>query len=213
MDFLRTRISEFQEETGEIYNLEATPAEGTSYRLAMLDKKRFADIRCANEEEFRRGRAPYYTNSTQLPVNYTDDIFEMLRLQDELQTRYTGGTVMHVFLGERVSETGALKALVRKIATGFRLPYFTITPTFSVCPIHGYIDGEQETCSRCRRETEVYSRVVEYLRPLRQIDSDSPAESGRRSTHDDTPDQPAAGPQGSGDGTADFRTHSMAGPP
>ena len=180
MDFIRDTLSKVQEETGEIFNLEATPAEGTSYRLSMLDKKKYPDIICANESDFRAGAAPYYTNSTQLPVNYSDDIYETLRLQDDLQTRYTGGTVLHIFLGEHVNDMQALKGLIRKIATNYRLPYFTLTPTFSVCPSHGYLDGEQPTCSICDRETEVYSRVVGYLRPVRQWNEGKQAEYGNR---------------------------------
>ncbi len=180
MDFIRDTLSKVQEETGEIFNLEATPAEGTSYRLSMLDKKKFPEIICANESDFLRGAAPYYTNSSQLPVNYSDDIYETLRLQDDLQTRYTGGTVLHIFLGEHVNDMEALKGLIRKIATNYRLPYFTLTPTFSICPSHGYLDGEQPTCSICDQETEVYSRVVGYLRPVRQWNEGKQAEYENR---------------------------------
>jgi len=176
MDFIREMIVEVQEETGDIFNLEATPAEGTTYRLALLDKQRYPDILTANDN----GSAPFYTNSTQLPVNYTDDIFETLMLQDELQTKYTGGTVLHVYLGEMVSDMDTLKGLLKKIVTRFRLPYFTLTPTFSVCPAHGYLKGRQETCPQCGRETEVYSRVVGYLRPLKQWNDGKRAEFGMR---------------------------------
>jgi ribonucleoside-triphosphate reductase len=182
MDFIRDALARLQEETGDIFNLEATPAEGTSYRLAMLDKQRFPAITCANEEEFDRGAAPFYTNSTQLPVNYTDDIFEMLALQDELQTKYTGGTVLHMYLGEQVGDTAAVRGLVRKIVQNFRLPYFTLTPTFSVCPSHGYLNGEHPSCSVCHAETEVYSRVVGYLRPVKQWNNGKQAEFGMRKT-------------------------------
>ncbi len=182
MDFLRIVIAEIQEETGDIYNLEATPAEGTSYRLAIIDKERFPGIVCANEDEYGQGADPFYTNSTQLPVNYSDDLFETLTLQDELQIKYTGGTVMHLFLGENISDTKAVKALVRKIVTGFRLPYITISPTFSVCPSHGYLRGRQEKCSICNEETEVYSRVVGYLRPVKQWNNGKQAEFGMRKT-------------------------------
>lgn len=176
MDFMRGLISEIQEETGEIFNLEATPAEGTSYRLALLDKEKYPDIVCANEEECRKGAAPFYTNSTQLPVNYTDDIFETLELQEDLQSRYTGGTVLHIYLGEQVTDTGVIKGLIRKIVNQFRLPYFTITPTFSVCSSHGYLSGKQEECPLCNSETEVYSRVVGYLRPIKQWNNGKQAE-------------------------------------
>ncbi|MDM8551642.1 anaerobic ribonucleoside-triphosphate reductase [Desulfobacterales bacterium HSG2] len=180
MDFIRDMIVEIQEETDDLFNLEATPAEGTSYRLAMLDKKRFPDIICANEccdiEE------PYYTNSTQLPVNYTDDVFEMLTLQDDLQSKYTGGTVLHIYMGEMVSDIEVVKGLIRKITANFRLPYFTLTPTFSICPSHGYLNGEQEKCPACGAETEIYSRIVGYLRPLKQWNKGKQAEFDKRKT-------------------------------
>ncbi|MEW5735826.1 MAG: ribonucleoside triphosphate reductase [Thermodesulfobacteriota bacterium] len=176
MDFLRSRLTAFQEQTGEMFNLEATPGEGTSFRLAMLDKKRYPEILCANEDEHALGAAPFYTNSTQLPVNYTDDLFETLELQEELQTRYTGGTVLHIFLGEQVADVSAVKSLVRKVTTGYRLPYMTLTPTFSVCPSHGYIVGEKPACPHCGETTEVYSRVVGYLRPVNQWNDGKQAE-------------------------------------
>jgi ribonucleoside-triphosphate reductase len=181
MDFLRETIAGLQETTGTLFNLEATPGEGTSYRLAMLDKQRFAEIICANEADVRSGGAvPYYTNSTQLPVGYTDDLFETLKLQDDLQCKYTGGTVLHVFLGERVKDTAVIRGLVRKIASRHRLPYFTLTPTFSICPTHGYLEGEQPRCRQCSEATEVYSRVVGYLRPVKQWNSAKQAEFGDR---------------------------------
>ena len=180
MDFIREMIAGLQEETEDIFNLEATPAEGASYRLALLDKKNFPEILCANEVEYQKGAAPFYTNSTQLPVNYTDDIFETLRLQDGLQTRYTGGTVLHIYLEEQVGNPEAIKALIRKIVTNYRLPYFTLTPTFSVCPSHGYLDGKQEKCPSCNDETEVYSRVVGYLRPVKQWNNGKQAEFSMR---------------------------------
>ncbi|MFO7987333.1 MAG: anaerobic ribonucleoside-triphosphate reductase, partial [Desulfatiglandaceae bacterium] len=176
MDFIRGLIADIQEETGDIFNLEATPAEGASYRLAMLDKKKFPQILCANEHDYQKGAAPFYTNSTQLPVNYTDDIFRTLRLQDELQTKYTGGTVLHIYLGEQVEDINALKALIKKVVTHFRVPYFTFTPTFSVCPSHGYLKGKQEVCPSCNQETEVYSRIVGYLRPIKQWNEGKQAE-------------------------------------
>jgi len=188
MDFIRDMISQTQEETGDIFNLEATPAEGTTYRLALLDKKMYPNIICANEDDYQKGGAPYYTNSTQLPVNYTDDIFETLMLQDNLQIKYTGGTVLHLFLGEMVNDTTALKSLIKKVATNYRLPYFTISPTFSVCPTHGYLNGEQEKCSVCNQETEVYSRVVGYLRPVKQWNDGKQAEFGMRKTFNVTQD-------------------------
>ncbi len=160
LEYMRGRAGEFQEETGHIYNIEATPAEGASYRLTRLDKERYPDIITAGEEE------PYYTNSTHLPVNHTDDLYAALEHQEELQGLYTGGTVFHVFLGERVSDPGGCRVLVRRIAENFRIPYFTITPTFSVCQDHGYTSGEHFKCPVCGREAEVYSRVVGYYRPV-----------------------------------------------
>jgi ribonucleoside-triphosphate reductase len=184
MDFLRETMAGLQEETGALFNLEATPGEGTSYRLAMLDRSKFPAIRSANDADVRsRGAAPYYTNSSQLPVGYTEDLFETLRLQDALQSKYTGGTVLHIFLGEQVKDTAAIRALVRKIASRYRLPYFTLTPTFSVCPTHGYLDGEQPCCARCSDTTEVYSRVVGYLRPVAQWNPGKQAEFKDRSSY------------------------------
>lgn len=182
MDFLRKIIAEIQEDTGDIYNLEATPAEGTSYRLAIIDKEKFPGIICANEEEFGKGADPFYTNSTQLPVNYSEDLFETLTLQDELQTKYTGGTVMHLFIGENINDTKVIKNLIKKIVTGFRLPYLTISPTFSVCPSHGYLRGRQDKCPVCNEETEIYSRVVGYLRPVKQWNKGKQAEFRMRKT-------------------------------
>ena len=182
MDFIRDLMSEIQEEGDEIFNLEATPGEGTSYRLAILDKEEFPGIICANEEAYQEGASPFYTNSTQLPVNYTDDILEMLQLQDELQTKYTGGTVLHIFLGEEVSDIKAIKGLIRKIVSNHRLPYFTLSPTFSICPSHGYLKGEQKKCAECNSETEVYSRVVGYLRPVKQWNNGKQAEYRMRKT-------------------------------
>lgn len=159
LDHMRERMADFQEETGNIFNLEATPAEGTSYRLARADRKLYPDIIVAGDDE------PYYTNSTQLPVNFTQDIFEALELQDSLQTKYTGGTVLHGFLGEQISDAETCKQLVRRIALNFRLPYFTITPTFSVCPEHGYIPGRHENCpydveEPARVETGMHDRTI-----------------------------------------------------
>jgi anaerobic ribonucleoside-triphosphate reductase len=169
LGFMRDRLILFQKETGNNYNLESTPAEGTSYRLARSDKRKYPDIVCANEEDYRKIKAePFYTNSTQLPVNFTDDVFEALDLQDDIQTKYTGGTVFHTYAGERISDPGAVKGLVRKICENYHLPYLTFTPTFSICPSHGYLNGESETCPICQEHCEVYSRVVGYLRPVKQ---------------------------------------------
>ncbi|MDE2079393.1 MAG: ribonucleoside triphosphate reductase [Patescibacteria group bacterium] len=168
LTFMRERLVDYQKETGNLYNLEATPAEGTAYRLALKDKKRYPDIVVANETEVQNGAEPFYTNSSHLPVNYTDDIVEALDIQDNLQTKYTGGTVIHLFLGERIADPSAVPALVKKICENYRLPYFTLTPTFSVCSQHGYIRGEHATCTTCGSECEVYSRIVGYLRPVSQ---------------------------------------------
>jgi len=151
MDFMRGKLEEFQVETGSIYNLEATPGEGTTYRFARIDKKRFGRVIVANEESCQSGAKPYYTNSTQLPVNFTEDVFEALDLQDVLQCKYTGGTVFHTFIGEKMTKE-SVKAMVNKIAHSYHLPYFTITPTFSVCPVHGYLFGEHEYCPKCDEE-------------------------------------------------------------
>ncbi len=182
IDVMRDIIFQIQEETGDFFNLEATPAEGATYRFAKIDKESFPEIICANEDDLQNDTAPYYTNSSHLPVNYTDDIFETLQLQDDLQTRYTGGTVLHVFLGEEVNNIEAIKSLIKKISSNYRLPYFTITPTFSVCRTHGYISGEQKICAVCGLETEVYSRVVGYLRPVKQWNDGKQAEFKRRRT-------------------------------
>jgi anaerobic ribonucleoside-triphosphate reductase len=183
LEFMRDKLLGFQEETGNIFNLEATPAEGTSYSLAKLDKAMFTDIICANEEEYVHGHEPFYSNSSHLPVQYTNDVFEALDHQDELQCLYTGGTVLHGFIGERIGDTQALKNLVRTICTQYRLPYFTITPTFSICPSCGYLAGEQPTCERCGSECEVYSRVVGYLRPVKQWNKGKKEEFRERKTY------------------------------
>ena len=165
LDFMREKIIKFQEETGNLYNLEATPAEGTSYRQAKTDKEKYPDIITAGTAEI-----PYYTNSTHLPVGFTDDAFEALKLQDELQIKYTGGTVCHLFLGEKISDPNMAKSMVKKVCEKFRLPYITLTPTFSICPTHGYLSGEHFECPQCavKQPCEVYSRVVGYIRPVQQ---------------------------------------------
>ncbi|MEM2940437.1 MAG: ribonucleoside triphosphate reductase [Thermoproteota archaeon] len=184
LDFMRKRLQDFQEETGSIFNLEATPAEGTSHRLAKIDKKKYPHIIVANEEDVKNGAAPYYTNSTNLPVYYTDDLWEYLRLQDPLQTRYTGGTVVHVWLGESNPPVESVAVLVRKICENFKLPYFTLTPTFSICPEDGYLSGEQPACPKCGRNTEIYSRVVGYLRPVDQWNAGKQEEFKQRKVFD-----------------------------
>ena len=161
LDHMRERLSDYQEEYGDLYNLEATPAESTTYRFAKHDKEQFPDIITANEHG-----TPYYTNSSHLPVGYTDDIFSALDIQDELQTRYTSGTVFHAFLGEKLPSWNSAANLVRKIAENYKLPYYTMSPTYSVCAEHGYLDGEQFICPHCGKKTEVYSRITGYYRPI-----------------------------------------------
>ncbi|OPY13363.1 MAG: Anaerobic ribonucleoside-triphosphate reductase [Syntrophus sp. PtaU1.Bin005] len=169
LDFMRDRLVEFQNETGNNYNLESTPAEGTSYRLAQMDRKKYPDILvAASEQDGAEKGEPFYTNSTQLPVNYTDDLFEALDLQDEIQTKYTGGTVFHIFAGERIEDPDIIKKLIQRICSQYHIPYLTFTPTFSVCPSHGYLRGEQAACPECQEPCEIYSRVVGYLRPVKQ---------------------------------------------
>lgn len=179
LDHMRDTLSRFQEETGNHYNLEATPAEGTGYRLSRLDIKRFpglqAGLSCSDTD-----KTPIYSNSTQLPVNYSDDIFEVLELQDELQTRYTGGTVLHTFLGEAAADPEAVKSFVKTVCHNFNLPYFTVTPSFAICPAHGYQNGEVPECPICGEKTEVYSRVVGYMRPVDQWNDGKRAEFAAR---------------------------------
>ncbi|HRZ90350.1 MAG TPA: ribonucleoside triphosphate reductase, partial [Spirochaetia bacterium] len=158
LGYMRKRLQDFQEETGELFNLEATPAESTSYRLAKHDKKQYPEIVTSGREE------PYYTNSSQLPAEFTEDLFDALDHQEELQTQYTGGTVFHIFLGEAVEEWEAVRDLVKAVAGGYRIPYFTISPTFSVCPVHGYLSGKHFACPRCKEEKE--ARLREEIRAL-----------------------------------------------
>ncbi len=162
LNFMREKLSDYQEEYGDLYNLEATPAESTSYRMAKKDKVLYPDIITASDDD-----TPYYTNSSHLPVGYTDDIFEALDIQDDLQTLYTSGTVFHAFMGERLEDWQSAAALVRKIAENYRLPYYTLSPTYSVCKNHGYINGEVYKCPECGCETEVYSRITGYYRPVK----------------------------------------------
>ena len=184
LDFMRDRLVEYQKETGNNYNLEATPAEGTTYRLAQLDKASFPD-----RAHFANGigaevKCPFYTNSSHLPVNYTDDLFELMDLQDNLQTKYTGGTVIHFFLGERMDDPQTLKKLVKTICENYKLPYFTFSPSFSICKNHGYIVGEHPECPKCGEATEVYSRVVGFLRPVSQWNKGKQAEFEMREHYD-----------------------------
>lgn len=200
MNFMRARMEKYQEEEDHLFNLEATPAESTAYRFAMKDKEKFAGVICANEKAYQEeGADPYYTNSTHLPVGYSEDVFDVLDLQDNLQTLYTGGTVLHIFLGEQLPNIEATKALVRKVAENYKLPYYTLTPTFSVCPKHGYLAGEHHFCPKCeaeykrsggteeytpesRQRCEVFSRVVGYLRPVGQWNKGKKAEFKDRQT-------------------------------
>jgi ribonucleoside-triphosphate reductase len=199
LDHMRKKLEDYQLESGNIFNLEATPGEGTTHRLARIDKVQYPNIIVANEQTYQeRGAAPYYTNSTQLHVASTIDLFDALDVEDELQTKYTGGTVFHTFLGEKINDWKMARELVKRIAHNFKLPYFTLTPTFSVCPVHGYLSGEHELCPKCDEEIgyagmirqlnsgkqidqeileatkkkrnycEVYSRVVGYIRPIKQ---------------------------------------------
>ena len=180
LDHMRARLEAYQAETGTPFNLEATPAEGTSYRLARLDKARFPGISAANADAVAQGAEPFYTNSSQLPVDASDDVFAVLDHQDEFQTRYTGGTVQHVFVGEAITDPASVRRFVEVVCKRYRLPYFTVTPTFSVCGEHGYQAGEHPACPRCGVATEVYSRIVGYLRPVQQWNPGKKAEFGRR---------------------------------
>ncbi|MCK4454206.1 ribonucleoside triphosphate reductase [Candidatus Parcubacteria bacterium] len=179
LDFMRERLVKYQKETGNIYNLEQTPAESTSYRLALKDREKYPDIITAGTKE-----NPYYTNSTQLPVDYTNDAFEALKLQDEIQCKYTGGSVLHLFLGEKISDISTVKGLIKRVFEKFHLPYITITPTFSICPVHGYLSGEHFECPKClvKQPCEVYSRVVGYLRPVQQWNTGKLSEYHQRKT-------------------------------
>ncbi len=180
LNHMRERLSDYQEEYGELYNLEATPAESTAYRLAKHDKKHYPDIITAGHE----GDTPYYTNSSHLPVDYTSDIFDALDVQDELQTLYTSGTVFHAFLGEKLPDWKAAATLVRKIAENYRLPYYTLSPTYSVCKEHGYIAGEHFTCPTCGKKAEVYSRITGYYRPVQNWNDGKAQEYKNRTVYD-----------------------------
>lgn len=178
LNHMRQRLSDYQEQYGDLYNLEATPAESTAYRLAKHDKQRYPDIITAHE-----GATPYYTNSSHLPVGYTEDVFAALDVQDKLQTLYTSGTVFHTFLGEKLPSWQSAAALVRKIAENYELPYYTISPTYSVCADHGYLAGEQKTCPICGKKTEVYSRITGYYRPVQNWNDGKSQEYQDRKTY------------------------------
>lgn len=177
LEHMRKKLIEYQEETGHLYNLEATPGEGTSYRLAKIDKKKYPEMRLPGKDE------PYFTNSTQLPVNSTDDIFEALDMQNSIQKKYTGGTVFHGFLGEAILDAETCKSLVKSIAENYEIPYFTLSPTFSVCQLHGYLEGEQFACPSCGEETEVYTRIVGYYRPVKNWNHGKKSEFSDRVTY------------------------------
>ena len=181
LNFMREKLSDYQEEYGDLYNLEATPAESTTYRFAKHDKERYPEIITAGEGD---GETPYYTNSSHLPVGYTADIFEALDVQDELQTLYTSGTVFHAFLGERLTDWKAAANLIRKIAENYRLPYYTLSPTYSVCSKHGYINGEVKVCPICNQETEIYSRITGYYRPIKNWNEGKSQEYKHRKLYD-----------------------------
>lgn len=185
MDHMNKQITQFQKESGDMFNLEASPAEGTTYRMAKKDKELYPEIIVANEKDVQNNNAePYYTNSTHLPVGCTEDIFEALELQNDLQTKYTGGTVFHGFLGERVTDRKTTKELVKKIAHNYEIPYFTLTPTFSICPTHGYIRGEVFTCPKCESECEVYSRVVGKIHAVQMWNPGKKSEFEQRKTYE-----------------------------
>ena len=180
LNHMRDRLSDYQEKYGDLYNLEATPAESTSFRLAKHDVKRFPGIKTASDE----GHTPYYTNSSHLPVSFTDDIFEALDIQDELQTLYTSGTVFHTFLGEKLPSWESAANLVRKIAENYKLPYYTLSPTYSVCKAHGYLPGEKAVCPYCGEKTEIYSRITGYYRPVQNWNDGKSEEFKNRKTYD-----------------------------
>ena len=179
LNHMRERLSDYQELYGDLYNLEATPAESTSYRLAKHDRKRYPDIITAGEP----GETPYYTNSSHLPVGYTEDIFDALDIQDELQTLYTSGTVFHAFLGEKLPDWQAAARLVRTIAENYKLPYYTLSPTYSICREHGYLAGEHFTCPICGKKAEVYSRITGYYRPVQNWNEGKSQEYKDRKTY------------------------------
>ena len=180
LNHMRERLSDYQELYGDLYNLEATPAESTAYRLAKHDKKRYPNIITASEN----GKTPYYTNSSHLPVGYTDDIFKALDVQDELQTLYTSGTVFHAFLGQKLPSYKSCMNLVRKIAENYHIPYYTMSPTYSICKDHGYLEGEQYVCPKCGQRTEVYSRITGYYRPVQNWNDGKTEEFKNRKVYD-----------------------------
>ena len=179
LKFMREEMMNYQNQTNHLYNLEATPGEGTSFRLAKKDEEFYPEIKNANVN----GGTPYYTNSSQLPVGYTEDLFQALDLQDGFQTQYTGGTVFHGFLGEKMPDAESVKKIIKVISEKYKLPYYTLTPTFSICPNHGYLPGEQKKCKECGAECEVWSRIVGYLRPVGNWNDGKKAEYKMRKTY------------------------------
>ena len=185
LNHMRERLIQYQEEYGDLYNLEATPAESTAYRLAKHDRNKYPDIKTAGGDN----DVPYYTNSSHLPVGYTEDIFTALDIQDDLQTLYTSGTVFHAFLGEKLPDWKAAATLVRKIAENYKLPYYTLSPTYSVCREHGYLAGEHFTCPKCGKQAEVYSRITGYYRPVQNWNDGKTQEYKDRKVYDITHSQ------------------------
>ena len=175
LDHMRAKLVNYQEETGNLYNLEATPAEGTTYRFAKEDKKRFPDILQAG-----LGENIYYTNSSQIPVDHTEDPFEALELQNRLQCKYTGGTVLHLYMNEKLSSAEACKRFIKKVLGTYQLPYVTVTPVFSVCDTHGYLNGEQPECPHCQAKTKVWTRVMGYFRPVDSFNKGKQGEHRQR---------------------------------
>ena len=182
LNYMRNKVLKYQQKTGNLYNLEATPGEGITYRFAKADKSRYKHIICANDNDVKNGAEPFYTNSTHVPVDFTDDVFEIFDHQNDLQVLYTGGTTINVFVGEEIENPLAVKELVKILCTKYKVPYFTINPSFSICPEHNYIKGKQEKCPTCGSETEVYSRIVGYLRPVKQWNVGKQAEFLKRKT-------------------------------
>ena len=177
---MRERLSDYQEAYGDLYNREARPDESTAFRLAKHDKARYPDIITASKD----GDTPFYTNSSHLPVGYTSDIFQALDIEDQFQTLYTTGTVFHAFLGQRLPNWESCMKLVRKIAENYKLPYYTMSPTYSICPDHGYLTGEQWKCPHCGKETEVYSRITGYYRPVKNWNAGKTQEFKQRKTYE-----------------------------
>ena len=180
LNHMRERLSDYQEQYGDLYNLEATPAESTTYRLAKHDRAQFPDIITAGFE----GDTPFYTNSSHLPVEFTSDIFDALDIQDDLQTLYTSGTVFHAFLGEKMADWKSAASLIRTIAENYRIPYYTLSPTYSICKEHGYLSGETATCPHCGAPTEVYSRITGYYRPVQNWNEGKSQEYKNRKLYD-----------------------------